>query len=90
MPAKKQSALHGLPTHAPRIAEGKIALADVPLLCTVAEFPDVCQRLRLFAKVPHRSTVARWVANGKLATLEHAGVVYVRVHNFLKAAGLAF
>lgn len=80
---------HTTPTR-PRSRDGKIALADCPRVCTATEFPALCERLRLYNRPPHRSTVHRWIQRGSLPTTRHNGVTYILVHQHLKQLNIAF
>lgn len=83
---------HNMPTvvHAPRSRDGKIALADVPRVCSVTDFPRLCERLQLFNRTPHRSTVLRWIYRGIVPTTRQNGQTYILVHAYLKQLGLAY
>lgn len=83
---------HTIPTaaHAPRSRDGKIALADAPRVCTVTDFPRLCERLQLFHRTPHRTTVLRWIYRGTVPTTRQNGQTYILVHAYLKQLGLAY
>jgi hypothetical protein len=74
----------------PRERDGKIALVDCPRVCTVPDFPALCERLRLFTRTPHRSTVFRWVKNGTIPTVTQNGTTFILVHQYLKQLAVAF
>lgn len=76
--------------HAPRSREGKWAMADIPKLCKVADFPTLCDELKLFSRRPDVSTVRRWIARGSLPTMQVGGSTVVRVHKYLSDLGLLY
>lgn len=84
--------LNNTPTaaHAPRSRDGKIALADAPRVCSVTDFPRLCERLQLFNRTPHRSTVSRWISRGTVPTTRQNGQTYILVHAYLKQLGIAY
>ena len=79
------------PTHTrPRQRDGKIALADCPRICSVPDFPELCARLQLYHRTPHRSTVARWVQKGTIPTTTQNGITYILVHQYLHQLNIAY
>ena len=76
--------------HAPRTRDGKIALADTPRVCSVTDFPRLCERLQLFNRIPHRSTVSRWIARGAVPITQQNGQTFILVHAYLLQLGLAY
>ena len=76
--------------HQPRMRDGKFACIDLPKICRISEFPELCERLQLFTRKPDTKTVYRWIERGALPTVDIAGQTCIAVHKYLHSLDLIY
>ena len=75
----------------PAVNQGyKVALINVPRICTAATFVQDSRLFITATKTPSTCTIRRWMRQGKVATVTLAGKTYINLHETLRRYNLGY
>jgi hypothetical protein len=75
----------------PAVNQGyKVALINVPRICTAATFVEDSRLFITGSKPPSTCTIRRWMRQGKVATVNLAGKTYINLHETLRRYNLGY